>query len=496
MNTNNDSDIVVRLYSAFSQDMYSDVPLDVFCEVGVHCNGLQDSNHFLLSLWNEMNLKLRPKDSKYVPWYYRPSVIERNNNWKLVMLGDVHTSFGNFHLMLKMKNKNSIKSVLAYNYRYKKEDCERLFEQLVSEAKRNVNNLKDFRTKVRLRCSSLDNPIISAYSGSNFYIRSERRGVYIDICLQAIDYIEAQQLLIKRLDDLCAFLAVETDLYFTFDAPIKIKEGKKKLPHVVEPRFIQPYIDGPSIRDNVMLLSESGVEYLDKYIFVDRDIVEDEIATSFRRSCAHVYEGLGKQLEKGDIVMYSTKCHNFILSPQNTPRTQNIITMSAMSFLSAIETASLPEGTKETCPTCGNVKYKISARVEDFVSKYLNPETGREFKELYNLRSKFLHAGRLSCESNQITARPFIDPTTGSGLSDYGFITCKVKGQLMVVGIQNIQELTTYVLRCFYQEKMFGITDFDTQDDHSQDINMKHIIMTELQKRMPKGVEIVDMNTL
>ena len=488
--------IVVRLYSPFAQNMFRDVPIDYFCEVDVNCNDLRGSNHFLLSLWNEMNLMLHPKESKYVPWYYRPIIVSQKKNWKLLLLGDVHTVSGNFHLMLKMKNKSSIKSLLAYNYNISKNDCQHLFEELVARAKQNVSKLKTFSSTIRLKCHNSNVRSIGVYCGSNYFLRSNRKGFCIDIQLKAIDYIEAQQQMVNRLDDLCAFLAVETNLFFTFETPLKITENDKKLSVAINQSYIKPYIDGPSVRNNVLLLSEAGIGYLDKFVFVDRDPVEVDEVVYFKRSCVHVYEGLDMFLKKGDKVAFSTKNHNFILSPKDAPRIQNIITMAATSFLSAIETVSSPEGKKEVCSKCGNVMYKISARIENTVSKYLNQEMGRTFKELYNLRSKYLHAGKISCESVQITARPFIDPTTGSGLTDKGFISCKVKGQMMLVDIQNIQELTTYILRCYYQEHLCGINSFEPRDEHGNDVDLKQIIMTELQKRMPKGVEILDVSTL
>lgn len=55
----------------------------------------------------------------------------------------------------------------------------------------------------------------------------------------------------------------------------------------------------------------------------------------------------------------------------------------------------------------------------------------------------------LTCDSYYIRACLFIGPMIGSGLSDYG-ITCRVNGKLTSTGINNIQELTTFVLRCYY----------------------------------------------
>ena len=69
----------VRLYSPFTQDIYGDVPLDAFCEVPVNTKGLVESNHFLVSLWNEMNNNLHPSRSSYVPWAYSPRIISKDS---------------------------------------------------------------------------------------------------------------------------------------------------------------------------------------------------------------------------------------------------------------------------------------------------------------------------------------------------------------------------------------------------------------------------------
>ena len=489
-------DCIIRLYSAFSKDIYSYVPLGDFCEIPVHCTGLQNSNQFLLSLWNEMNKVLHPIESEFVPWFYRPNIEVTDKNGKILMLGDVHTSQGNFHLMLNMKDKSSIRSILVYHPRLPKDKYKQLFESIISEAKKNINSHRRFGCKVRLKCEGAVISNGELYSGHFFIFGSDVKGFYVEFWLLAIDIIEAQRQSMIRIDKLCSFLAVETNLFFSILEPFEIKEIDKALQMAQASRFNNPFIDGTSIRDGVLLLSEAGINYLDRYVFVERDMPEEdeeEIALYFRRSCAHVYEGLAKQLEKGDKWGYSTNTQNMFFSNNGIPRQQNIITMAAMNYLSAIETASMPEGQPATCPECGNVIYKISARVEKFASQYLSSEAGRIFKELYNMRSKYLHAGKLSCESYQITARPFVDPSTGSGLSDYGFISCKISGKLAIIAIQNIQELTSYILRCYYQEHLFGIKDFEPDNDHSHDIDIKQTIIEEIQKLLPEGWELGGM---
>lgn len=487
------ADGFVRLVSSLSPDIYRDVPLEAFCEVEIHTNSLVESNHFLLSLWNEMNKALHPAKCDYVPWFYRPNIVASGQDWKILMLGDVHTSLNNFHILLRMKSKERIKSFLAYNSSMEKQSCQDLFCDLVEKAKANVDNLQLYSSSVKLSCKNAEIHSIGVYSGKNFCFHTKDKAACIDMCVWAIDYIEAKQQVARRLEELCSFLCVETNLLFEVEDDVSINEVEEWLPSSAEQVYIKPFIDGPSIKEDVLLLSEAGVKFLDQYVFADRDVEEDEVVMSFKRGCDHVYEGIKRQLENNELLGYVTKTQSFMFSPKDRLRSQHVVTMSAMSYLSALETASSPEGKPETCPECGNLKYKIGARIEGIVAKYLHPETGRVFKELYNIRSKFLHTGKLSCGNYYITARPFIDSSTGSGLSDYGFISCKANGKLMVISLNNIQELSTYVLRCYYQESLFGATDFEPKDYHGKDIDLKQTIISFFQEKMPEGVLVEDV---
>lgn len=485
----------VRLYSPFTQDIYGDVPLDAFCEVPVNTKGLVESNHFLVSLWNEMNNNLHPSRSSYVPWAYSPRIISKDSP-KLVLLGDVDSRIGNIYIILSLEGKQNIKSLLLYNSRMKKDDCQSLFETLVEQARTNQNTLKRYACKVYLK-SNVEGITFSSYSGTNFFLSCDENGLYVDIRLNAIDIIEARQQLMTRLDALCSFLAVETNLLFEVITPLEITEEHEQLQVLTDMQYILPFIDGPAIRNDAIMLSASAIRYLEQYVFVDRDLMHvNERQKFFSRGCIHVFEALKKHLERGEKFKFSSGMQNVSLAPKDTPGQQIIITMAAMSYLSAIETASIPEGSPETCPTCGNVAYKISNRVMNFMAKYLNKELGSLFKGLYAMRSQFLHSGKLSSESYQITSRPFLDPSTGSGLSDYGFITCRVNGEMMGAGLQNIQEWTTYALRCYYQEHLFGVTDFETHEDDSRDIDFKQMFIDRIKEVVPDGIEVLDIKLL
>mgnify|MGYP006961684461 CR=1 FL=1 len=219
------TDGYVRLISPFSQEMYRDIPLGAFCEVGIQTNDLEESNHFLLSLWNEMNKTLHPDKCDYVPWYYRPDIVAIGQNWKLLMLGDVHTSSSNFHILLRMKSKECIKSILAYNTSVTKQDCQTLFDELVKKARANIENLQAYSSSVRLSCKNADITSCGIYSGRNFYLHADDKGVWIDMRVWTIDYIEAKQQIGRRLEELCSFLSVETNLLFKVEDDVEINEG-------------------------------------------------------------------------------------------------------------------------------------------------------------------------------------------------------------------------------------------------------------------------------
>jgi hypothetical protein len=72
------------------------------------------------------------------------------------------------------------------------------------------------------------------------------------------------------------------------------------------------------------------------------------------------------------------------------------------------------------------------------------------------------------------------------GLIDYKMISVKISGNIVQVDISNIRELTTYALRCYYQERFYGRTTFEIEDLKDYSVNayvpnfvLKNIILPE-----------------
>lgn len=110
----------VRLYSPFTQDIHGDVPLDAFCDVPVNTKGLLESNHFLVSLWNEMNINLHPSKSlDEILSLYEAEDITNYDTYKLSCGHDVTYVIAYLiwkHISRERTNKDELEKLLRASY--------------------------------------------------------------------------------------------------------------------------------------------------------------------------------------------------------------------------------------------------------------------------------------------------------------------------------------------------------------------------------------------
>jgi hypothetical protein len=144
------------------------------------------------------------------------------------------------------------------------------------------------------------------------------------------------------------------------------------------------------------------------------------------------------------VVMLADAAHHFhsgiIAEMQRSLKMSCTSSEQAVVFyLSALEVASLigaPE--PKSCSTCGQPQHKISARVTDFVEKWLGVHVVGLIKMLYSSRSAYLHRGALlSSRSYCGETIPQLDPSSISG----------VLAQMPLAPLSNLREFTSYCLR-------------------------------------------------
>lgn len=468
-----------------------EVDFDDFERIDVGLKGEENSNHFLWKLWALFDAQYAPGHANgYVPWAYLPQKYKGKKNQVLV-LGNINTSLGNFHVAISCVKKGDIDSICFYSGINNDSQTYQKLRKIVLQAKEEMELLHTFHYTVELY-SKFEKLKVHTYVGKHFRLYSLDDKIYVSFDVACADKYEAYHLGMERMKYFSAFLAVETNILFDYplleDSILQEKIG------IPQPIYMKNFIDGYAISEDVVLLSEEASHFLDEYIFVERDLHFSQLVKYFLLGCIHVQDALKEQEAFDDAVSISLPTLSYGAMRKQVKNKQEKYTHCIMHYLSAIETASFEDGSHEVCAACGNVKYKIAARVKDFVTRYLSDNLGKLFKGLYAIRSKYLHTGILSTSGDFLNVRPILDFGTELGLPDNSFVSVKVNGNVQKVSALNIKEWTTFCLRCFYHEKIYGNADFEVEEscnNNSEDY-IQHFSGMELKSAI-EGLEIVDI---
>lgn len=486
----------INIKSPFFPEVAKEVDLDNFVKIDVNITEELESNHFLLSLWHQLDVNYAPQHTDRVPWAYIPQkYIGKKIN--ILVFGNINTKIGNYVVAMSYAKKGNIDSLYFYSPFHEQEHYKKYFKEIVSNAIKHKNELSIFNCKTELK-SQFNNLQIQQYKGDNFTLYSENNKIWLSFNLKAIDQYEAFRSSMKRLNYLCAFLSVETNILFEFQEIVLTNNQENIIKTDVEHQYFIDFIDFYSVKEDVLQLSEYGFKFLDDFVFVERDLIMNRRLKYFILACQHISEGLYHELKLGDKTAYTFPKVSFVLSPNDLRNKQAFITQGVMSYMSAIETASFPDGTTTQCATCHNLQYKISSRISDFMTHYFHEDMGKLFKSLYGFRSKFLHTGELATDNDYHYNRPLIDSSTETGLVDYGFISVKVNGNVGLIYINNIREWTTYALRCYYQEYFYNRLNFNlknSMDENNSDSYIAHYEKIVVSSCLP-GIEVIGLDAL
>ena len=478
----------IKIAIPFLPNYVKEVEFDDFERIDIGIKGEKNSNHFLWQLWHLFDVKYTPETADgFVPWAFMPSrYCGKKNN--VVVLGNINTAIGNFHVAISYVKKGDIDSICFYSGIHNDSKTKRAIRDIVNEAKCKIEQVETFHCKVEI-FSNFDKLKFSTYVGDRFKIYTMNEKIYVAFDILCADKYEAYHLGMERMKFFLAFLSVETNILFDYDSiDFGADQDNVDTQHML---FMQNYIDHYSIIKDEVVLSKEAFLFLNEYLFVERDLCLDRVAKYFLLGCVHVLDGLTEESYFEDIVKYTLKELSYSVMRRHDKNKQERYTHCIMHFLSAIETASFDDSSHEVCKTCGNVKYKIGARVKDFVAKYINEDLGKLFKGLYSIRSHYLHTGILSTSGDFLNARPLLDMGTDSGIIDSSFISVKINGYIKNVYANNIKEWTTYCLRCYYHEKLFNNINFEVEDIYNNNSSsyIKHISELKLVSKI-EGSEI------
>lgn len=439
-----------------------EVDFTLFDSFSVQTKNEIDSNQFLLSLWHELDIELGNKDGR-CPWAYFPNRYKLKRNL-LSFLGIVNTAIGHFYVAISYQKKGDIDSIHFYSQN-SSEDYKKRIKGLVKKAIKNNKKTISYTVTAELKSIFQDLTFYN-YTGNNFEFYEENEKSKIKFKVNSIDEFEATQLTEKRLRTLTAFLAIETNIHFDFDnvsisdTPNIEKYNTTLCKHQEEVVLKhtnengKDFIDDYPIYDSKLLISSKGVEFLNNYVFVEREYKNPKIVRSFLQACIHFQKGLASESTLIMQTAFMSEELVFAFSPVGIFNKQAIINNAMTFYLSSIEVLSFYGSQQSTCKTCNQVQYKIGQRVADFIEEYFNNDLSKVFKKLYNNRSKFLHTGESSSSNLNTHIKPMMDLTTASGLKDYGFITVNINGNCSGVYTSNVREWTSYCFRQYYRKKI------------------------------------------
>ena len=433
-----------------------------FVKIAVNSSGYVESNKFLISLWNQVNTCFCPDHCvDRAPWAYCPGKFVGKKS-AISVLGFCNTSIGELYFALEYRKKGDIDTLLVMRTtsKLKHEEIKRL-KQLVDDAKTNMNNTNCYLCKALIYAKMKDIQF-TEYIANNFGISQRQGGFMFCFYVNAVDKFEAEQQALERLYEICAFLTVETNIHMSFDDFTVTKNGH--LPKVKSSYpFIEDYLDGFPINENSQIcISSYAYRFIsEKILSIGRFEKRNDVENFFISACKHFQIGLENELKIGDIGVANFPYSTFSLGKIKQKNKEENITTALMSYLSAIECVTVTEADHKTCKECGQIIYKIADRVRTLSTEFLGPHLGNVFHKLYAYRSKFLHTGRMASDANKIRTIPLLSESSETGVKEYGNVAVKVDGKIFSLGITNIREWTTYILRCFYQKRILGRMSFE-----------------------------------
>lgn len=414
-------------------------------------SSLLESNNFLRALWAE----LRDKFGKCA-WLYQPYKV-KNSRTIYLGLADINQGKG-IPISITYTQKTIVSEICfgedVLQYAEESSELGQQLKDAVKKAYHRHNNpdLKFLQVPISSIYRSL-----APYFGQWFEIIPTQHPIsLLSVKVKAFDEIDAKAEALRVTSYVLDILSVETNsLFWLLDTEesqdaSSIKVKKLTCPEANTFVFDEKWMDDEPYCNEYLLISSQAVQFLDRILSKEKLSKEEE---AFIRSCHHFHVGREQDALNNNRLMHVEEQKNdeesatlviredprFKVAPRFSRRAEELATVL---YMSTIEVAStINSNPSERCTTCGQQQYKISARVIDYVKKYLELEKEhpilKDFKSYYAKRSKYLHEGIvLRDHSYTGTTIPQLDPSSDAGVS-----------QTTSVPVINLREWIGYMLR-------------------------------------------------
>lgn len=188
----------IKIAIPFLPNYVKEVEFDDFERIDIGIKGENNSNHFLWQLWHLFDVKYTPETADgFVPWAFMPSrYCGKKNN--VVVLGNINTAIGNFHVAISYVKKGDIDSICFYSGIHNDSKTKRAIRDIVNEAKCKIEQVETFHCKVEI-FSNFDKLKFSTYVGDRFKIYTMNEKIYVAFDILCADKYEAYHLGMERM---------------------------------------------------------------------------------------------------------------------------------------------------------------------------------------------------------------------------------------------------------------------------------------------------------
>lgn len=180
----------IRVSTPLLPYVVKEVDFDDFERIDVGLKGEENSNHFLWKLWALFDAQYAPSHANgYVPWAYLPQKYKGKKNQVLV-LGNINTSLGNFHVAISYVKKGDIDSICFYSGIHNDHQTYQKLRKIVLQAKEEMELLHTFHYTVELY-SKFEKLKVHTYVGKHFRLYSQDDKIYVSFDVACADKYEA-----------------------------------------------------------------------------------------------------------------------------------------------------------------------------------------------------------------------------------------------------------------------------------------------------------------
>ncbi|MHC2528818.1 hypothetical protein ACVIEM_005965 [Rhizobium leguminosarum] len=383
---------------------------------------LADSNLFLRALW----ASLRDRFGR-LGWQYTP---RRTGSQQLVRFGWMSlgtTAPTGVEVSIRYRKVGVITAV-QFNPQYGIQEIHPDIGQMLRACVKEAFKRKDQPSEHFLSTQVRTFPQIplAHYRGRNWYCGPLTNGQSeIGISVRGFDDADLRHEFAVRLVPLMDALSCMTNVAFE---EVHDREGEVSARHEDANQFLveEDWLDDFPTIDRLLRLSVAQLRFCE-------NLVEERTGDDRLTRAASIF-------------------HRATGIYRNLPEAHDV----AMAlFVSALEAVDLPLSNPASCAACSQPTYKISQRVVDLGKKHLGPGVERIFKESYQRRSKYLHAGKVVA-SQPVTSHfiPQLDPD--------GIEGCAMPSA--AGNPKNLMEFTSFVIR---REMLFNDQSLHSQSGES-----------------------------